>query len=367
VNFRDTEIGISPALRLPFCPALITVSGMYQNKKIILAVIISACFAFEGLQAQTDSMDFDDNAWDSDSAESRYTGLSRKSGTVFRRPRKETPAAQLVYAESLLAEGRLRFAARQFNALVHRWPDADEAASAQQAFARVMLQRGRYERAFREFQYLIEHYTGLFPYKAVLEEQLAAARGVMEQRRGGLLILPGFESPERAIPLFRIIITNGPNWAETPALRLLIGKIHEKEGDFSDAVAAYEEVIMHHGRQPVAREAVYRKAICLERIATRYPRDEQRTRTALQAMFAALREDLEPAQAEEAQALVASLRTRLEEVHFEKAAYYDRMARNPVAALISYREFLNMFPHTDRHEAVTARIRELEAQQGERE
>jgi len=311
------------------------------------------------LRAQTVGVEEDD--WGSDTTDSRFSGLSRKSGTLFRRPREDAPDAQWAYARSLLEAGRLRAAGHQFNALVHQWPDADEAPEAQLSFARIMLERGRHERAFREYQYLIEHYAGLFPYKTVLSEQLQTARNVMDARRGRILFLPGFESPERAIPLFRIVIENGPNWSEIPEIRLLIGQIYEASRDYADAVAAYEDVIVYHGRHAVAREAIFRKAVCLAKIADRHPRDERRSRTALQALFAALREDLEPERAEEARERVRALRRRLEDLHFEQAVFYEHKARNPTAALISYREFLRRFPNAERQDLVRERIRALEA------
>ncbi|MFU8780250.1 MAG: tetratricopeptide repeat protein [Kiritimatiellia bacterium] len=309
----------------------------------------------------TAAMGFEEDDWSTGSTDNRFAGLSQKSGTLFRRVREADPVAQLQHALNLESQGRLRRAGRQFNALVHRWPEADEAAAAQLALARVLQARGRYENAFREYQYLIEHYGGLFSYHAVLSEQLTVARSVMEQRRGTFGFLPGFESPERAIPLLQVIIANGPNWAEIPEVRLMIGRIHEDGADYADAVAAYEAVIINHGRHPATQEAIFRKAICLERIANRHPRDTQRTHAAMQALFAALREDLNPEQAAEVQALIAGLRDRLEQIHLDQADYYDRIARNPDAALLSYRDFVRRFPNSERQAFVMERIKKLEA------
>ena len=311
-----------------------------------------------GLQAQTVGLEDDD--WGSGTSDGQFSRLSRKSGTLFRRVREDDPDAQLQYAISLQEQGRLRRAARQFNALVHRWPDADEAAAAQLALARLFRERGKYERAFREYQYLIEHYEGEFPYKTVLAEQLETAESAMEMRRGGFLLLPGFQSPERAIPLFRIVISNGPNWERIPEIRLLIGRIHEDARDYADAVAAYEEVIIYHGQHEVAREAIFRKALVLERVANRNPRDARRAHAAMQALFAALREDLAPEQAEEARARIRGLRQQLEELHLEKAEFYERRGRNPRAALMTYEEFLRRYPNSDQEALVRERIAALQ-------
>ncbi len=332
---------------------------MHVKRYIRWFLLCATLWVCGALHAQ--NMGFEQDDWSSESSDNRFSGLSRKSGTFFRRAREDTPEAQLAHARALREQGRLRAAARQFNALVHQWPDAEEAAAAQLAFARGMQARGRYERAFREYQYLIEHYAGQFPYREILSEQLQAARSVKGQRRGAILFLSGFESPERAIPLFRIVIANGPNWEEIPDIRLLIGQVLEENRDYADAVAAYEEVIIYHGRHAVAREAIFRKAICLKKIADRNPRDERRTQVAMQALFAALREDLGAEQIAEAEALVRDLRQRLEVHHFEQAEFYDYKVRNPEAALLSYQAFLGRFPDSGKTRLVKQRIAELEA------
>ena len=345
-------------LRLPFLRGLATVSPMQIKAYFLWVMLGLGLLLGSGICAQT--VDFDDDNWGEGSFDDRFSGLSRKGGTFFRRAREDDPAAQLQYGLALQEEGRLRRAARQLNALVHQWPDADEAPDAQLALARVYRARGKYERAFREYQYLVEHYAGQFPYKTVLDEQLATARSVMDMRRGDVLFLPGFQSPERAIPLFRVVIANGPNWSEIPEIRLLIGRIYEDARDYADAVAAYEEVIVYHGRHEVARDAIFRKALVLERIAKRNPRDTRRAHAAMQALFAALREDLSPEQAEEARTRIRRLRQHLETLHLEKADFYERRGRNPRAALMTYEEFLRRFPNAEQEAFVKERIAALE-------
>ena len=335
-----------------------------MNQKILTYCtgMLLATVVWQQAWAQTDT--FGDDDWGrSGSVGLESTG--RKSGSLFLRPRQEDATQQLAYARQLEASDRLRRAGRQYNALVHRWPDSHEAAEAQLALSRLLLERGRYERAFKEFQYLIEHHQGEFAYGEVLAYQLEAATAVKEQRRGGLLILPGFQNPERAIPLLETIVRNGPNWSQIPDIRLEIARIHENARQYEEAVAAYEEVIIYHGRHPATREAIFRKAICLKQIADRHPRDETRTRSALSALFAVLRTNPESEQAADVQVMIASLRQRLEDLHFEKAEFYDRIARKPQAALISYREFQQQFPASSRREDIEKRINVLEANAGE--
>lgn len=335
---------------------------MIRNKYIYGILIYVILLSGYGLPAQTGGRGMGaEDAWDiEDSDGNPLRGLDRKSSIFFHRPSKDTAVEQMSYASSLQEQGRLRAAAKAFNAVVHAWPDSAEAAAAQLAYARILRERGNREKAFREYQYLIEHYAGSFQHDAVLSEQLEIAKAIMDHRRGRFLFLPGFTNPKRAIPLFNVIIDNGPNWSAIPEIRLLIGQIYQESGDYVEAVSAYEDVIIHHGRHALAREAIFGKAVCLEKISRKNPRDEQKIRVALQALYAALREDLPSAQSDQAQMLAESLQAKRENLYYKQAAFYDREGQSAKAALLGYRDFLQRFPNSDKAEQVRERIRILE-------
>ena len=90
-------------------------------------------------------------------------------------------------------------------------------------------------------QYLIEYYAGSFPYEGVLERQFRIAQRVMTGRQGKLLFLPGFPAPERAVPMFRKIVENAPNWKKAPEAQYLVGVILEGNGEYAEAIAQLKE------------------------------------------------------------------------------------------------------------------------------
>ncbi len=288
--------------------------------------------------------------------------LTRKSGSVFRRPARDTPGEQLGYARELEAVGRWRRASNQYDALVHRWHHAEEAPTAQLAYARLLYERRRYERAFKEFQYMVQFFPGLFDYGSVLDYQLRIANQAMGRRRATFGVFPGFESPERALPMLETIIANAPNGNETPSIRLTIGMIHEGTKDLDDAVKAYEAVIYHHPGSDAAKTATFRKAVCLADLSDKSPRDEQRCREAFSALVSFLGAYPQSEEREEAFRRMDTLKLRLQDVYYQRARYYDEIEKRPAAALISYREFLKQFPASPLAERVTQRIEALDAQ-----
>lgn len=287
----------------------------------------------------------------------------RKDGSFFRRPAKDSSASQLEYARELEEEGRLRRAANQYDALVHRWHFSEEAPAAQFAYARVLYERRRYERAFKEFQYMMHYFSGLFDFSAVLDYQLRIANHIMGRRWATFGVFPGFESQERSLPMLEAIIANAPNWEKTPAIRLMIGTIYENAKEREKAVEAYEAVFQHHPGSEEAQVAAFRKAFCLADLSDKSPRDEHRTREALSALTSFQVAYPQNENREEASRRVDTLKKRLEEMYYQRALYYDEIEKRPVSAMVGYREFIKQFPSSERAPAVMQRIEALDLQQ----
>ncbi len=276
---------------------------------------------------------------------------------TLRRPRADTPAGQLALADGLREDGRLRKAVRAYDALVHRWHQQDEAVEAQMQVARLLHARGRYEKSFTEFQYLIDHFAGRFPYTEVIDYQYRIVRHVLERPRRRLF---GFSDPERVVPLLKQVVANAPAHDQAPQAALKTGMIYEDAAKFEEASVAYEQVLQRYPRSDEAVEAAFRRAVCLVRMSDRSPRDEAQARSALAALASFLNRYPESPFRGEVLEHRAALMTRVAELHYAIAEFYDRRAKRPEAALIAYRDYLATFPESTRRGAVEARVHELE-------
>jgi outer membrane protein assembly factor BamD (BamD/ComL family) len=286
--------------------------------------------------------------------------LTKKTGSVFRRPAKETPALQLEYARGLETDGRLRRAGNQYDALVHRWHHSEEAPVAQFAYARLLFERRRYEKSFKEFQYMVQFFPGLFEFNTALDYQHRIANHMMGKRWGGFLFFKGFEAPERAIPLLEKMIVNAPNWSRTPGIRLTLGMVYENAGEREDAVRAYESVMQHHPGSEEARTAAFRKACCLADLSDKSPRDERGCRDALSSLASFRGAYPQSDKNAEVSARMETLKLRLEDMYYQRALYYDKIEKKPVSARISYREFVKQFPASVHTPQVVRRIEALD-------
>jgi outer membrane protein assembly factor BamD (BamD/ComL family) len=276
------------------------------------------------------------------------------------RPAKDDPTAQLAHAEALLQDGSERAADRQFRALVRTWPTTPEAATAQYHHAAYLQRRGKREKAFEAYQFLVDNYPGRFPYETVLERQFAIAMEIKDHRRGAWFGLPGFSSPERALPMLEDIVRNGPRWERAPEAHFLMGSIREQNKEYDLAVVSYLETMLRYPRSPYAMEAAFARARCLVTMSERTPYDKDRAEEAWYALSVFITSYPDSEYVEEIRALYVQISDRRAERAFEVAQYYDKTADNPDAALTAYRNFLSTYPSSKWTESAQRRITTLE-------
>lgn len=276
---------------------------------------------------------------------------------LLRRPGKRTPQDQLEHAQALENADRTKAALRQFDSLVRTWPDSREAADAQYAVARLYEQLGALDKAFEEYQYLIRNYSNLFPYTAVLERQYEIAKTVIYRRRRFLFI--PHKTPEDALPMLEQIVANGPRWKHAGDAQFTMGTIYEEQEDYDMAIVSYMTVQYRYPDASFSAEAAFRHARCLHHVAERSPNDEAARQEALSFLARYLQRHAGSEHARAAQNLYEQLHKKQVATAFDRAAYYDRIARRPRAALIAYEDFVRQYPTGKPADAARARIAQL--------
>lgn len=277
----------------------------------------------------------------------------------YRKPNYASATEQMKFARMLDAAGRLRKAANAYQALVYAWPDSTFAPQAQLALAEVMEKRGRYERAFQEYQYLVDYYPGQFNYTDILDRQFKLASLLMTERKARFLFFPGFEAPERALPLFEQIVQNAPSWERSDKAQLNVGIIHEMNEEEEDAIAAYEIFQNRFPLSPEAPEAAFREAKCLHEVFQQRPHDENACNAARAALVQFIRSYPENHQVAQARRYLDELNVHQANLAFQRATYYDTIARRPASAIIAYEEFLRNYPSSANAEKAKDRLEAL--------
>ena len=282
---------------------------------------------------------------------------------VLLRPKMSEPADQLAYADTLRAAGHLRRAQRQYRALIRYWPNTLEAAMGQHSLAQVLYARGKEYRATQEYERLFEFHAGSFAHDQVLAELYGIAQATETRRRGQFLFLPGWRAPERAIPVYALVVRHGPRWENAPQALLQMGHLHEQQSDWEDAILMYDRLIIRYPRHPLSADAAHGKARAMTAWAFEYPRHVDGLESAMQANLVALRDAPQTGQEVTARDAIIELRQIVADLDWDVARYYDRIAKVPEAAVISYEGFIRRHPASQRAIQAQERVAYLKARQ----
>jgi len=283
---------------------------------------------------------------------------SGKKG-VFLRPSEDTPHEQLAYADGLYQRNRLKRADRQYRALVRSWPRSPEAVTAQYKHATILAKRDKLVKAFEAYQDLVDNYTGRFQYEDVLERQFEIAEEIMNRRVGKLLILRGFEAPERALDLLEKVVTNGPRWEKAPEAQHLMGEIQEYTKQYELATVSYMETMLRYPRSPFAEKSAFGRARCLSTISNESPTDNEAAEEAWYQLSIFNTTYPESEYRDQASILTRQIYDRLALNAYQVATFYDRQARNHKAALNAYESFVQRFRTSKWTEEAKTRIEAL--------
>ena len=280
---------------------------------------------------------------------------------LFGAPAENAPDAQLARGRRLEGQKRWSAAIDAYQALVHNWGASPEAAEAQLSLARLLEFSGRYEDAFREYQYWLEHYGsaggGAFGYADVVAAQFACANQV----RTTVTASPWSPSYELAAAMFRRIAENAPDGGRAAESVFLEGTCLELAGADDRAKTAYDRLAVKYPGSPLVPSARFRAAFCRARLSDGAPNDERLLVHAIEALRAALATAPDAPDAPRAAEWERELVARQTAQAFERAAFYDRVRRNPAAAALAYREFLRRHPDAAEAPRARERIAEIEA------
>jgi len=264
----------------------------------------------------------------------------------YRKPQCGTAQQQLQFAFKFYNDGRYRKAANAYQALVYAWPDSPEAPQAQLALAKVQEIRELFAKAFDEYQYLFEYYPGQFDYHEILGRQFKIANYMMKTPKAAFLFFPGFQAPERALPMYEKIIKNAPTGSMAATAQLNIGIIHELNEEEEDAVTAYEIMQNRYNDANLAAQASFREAHCLVKLQNERPNDEDACNAARAALVQYITTYPGHENVDQARGFLKTLNEQQAQRAYDLAKYYQTIAHRPKAAIIAYEDFLRKYPGT---------------------
>jgi outer membrane protein assembly factor BamD (BamD/ComL family) len=168
--------------------------------------------------------------------------------------------------------------------------------------------------------------------------------------------------------LYGVVARNAPAGEIAPECLFRMGELyageHSKRYDL--ALEPFETITARHPRSVFAPAAAFGAARARVLLSRKYPRDEKRTRAALQSIDAVLAGFAQrlPDPDEAVRTLQAwreEVSGRLSHAVFQQAEFYDTIRRKPEAAISAYRRFLELHPDAPDAEKARRRLAELES------
>lgn len=281
---------------------------------------------------------------------------------LFTRPAKDAPADQWAYVQQLRRDGALRKAANQAEALRLFWPTAPEAPLAQLLHARLLDARDKHKDAFEAYRLLLEKYPESCDYQAIVADQLRLANAVSTSRLATCWgLLPGFEAPARAIPLFQAILDEAPEGPGAPEAAYRIALAQEDEYEYELAIDAFSQVVNRFPESPYAVQAALGQARCHIALADDAPFDARAREAAIAACDFVLKTYPKQVRKGPIEADRQRLVDRREADAFARCLYYDKTLKQPESARLEYKSFVALYPDSEHIEAARARLAQLEA------
>ena len=161
------------------------------------------------------------------------------------------------------------------------------------------------------------------------------------------------------------IVVNLPGSDRAAQAQMMIGRAHEFNGDFDDAVYAYTQLMISHPNHELAPEAAYRRAFGLNRLTRSYPNDRRLTEDAWQAAILFLLAHPDSPYRQHAARMEKELYNRRAKFAFGQVLFYEKMRLAPAPLLEEYRLFAQRFPVSDYTAQAQRRILELSTKTGE--
>jgi len=283
--------------------------------------------------------------------------VERKESSWFWETKMKNPKDQFAWGEELLKRGSRRSARVAFDELVREWHASPEAAKAQMEVAAIYEENGNLERAYEEYLYLVVYFAGQCPYNTVLDKCFQLANAILHDNKSIL----GFTLASNTFHRenFERILYYAPRWYRAPEVLIIIGALHEDDGNFPLAAKVYDTIVSRFPNSSQCEDAVYRSAFCHYSEANIQKENEARCRDSIMAIRALLARFPNHPRKGEIQKFYDELNVKLELLNYNMACFYDSKQRNEKAARTAYERFIREFPDSQRVPAIRQRLSEL--------
>ncbi len=260
--------------------------------------------------------------------------------------------------DELIAANDLGGALKLARSIVAQRALTSAAARAQFQIGQILERKQDHDDAFKAYSDYLTNYPRGGDFDSVVKAQFEIAKMFMEGRKKKVLGVTISTSYGKAETMFADIVRRAPFHRLAPIAQFNVGQVLERQGKPSEALAAYQELVVRYPGDPITDDAQYQIGYVQLQETQRGSYDEngrQRAKEAFEDFAARYPNSEKIAQARQN---VKTLSTNDVAGSLDAARFYDR-AKQYRAAAIYYNDVIRQSPGTPESEIATKRIAEL--------
>lgn len=272
---------------------------------------------------------------------------------------KESPKAQWKHAQILEGEKKYNNAIRAYKSLIKAYPTSPLAAGSQKKIALCHERKGELYEAFKAHQKLIENYPTEIDFDSVLKDEYRIGELFISGKKRKVFKLPIIPAIDKGIEIMQTVVNNAPFSEIAPRAQSKIGLAYKKTGKLTEAIDAYNKVVLDYCDTPWYEEALYQLGWCNYKKSRGAWYDQESARSAVRIFKRFQKEFPQSKQISRVKKALDELEGRQADGILKIANFY-KTHKHYKAAIAYYKELVEKFSDTKEAEEANRQLQRLE-------
>ncbi|MEW6074881.1 MAG: tetratricopeptide repeat protein [Candidatus Omnitrophota bacterium] len=252
---------------------------------------------------------------------------------------KETPKAQLEFAQGFYEGKEYEEAKREFKKLLKNYPKSAQAAEGQYYLGLIDEAEGNLYEAYQSYQKVIDKYPFSVRIAEINEREYKIAESFLagEKRKAMGVVLP-VENP--AIEIFSKVVENSTYGPLAPKAQYKLGVVLKSLMRYYEAEEAFTKVVTNYPDSEWAEAAKFQIASCRANLSRSPAYDQGATQEAKEKFQEFIKEHPDVALTQEAEKQLEDLREKEAESSYGIGRFYEKQ-KDYEAAKIYYNDVIS--------------------------
>ncbi len=272
---------------------------------------------------------------------------------------KDSPQAQMEWAQSFFEQKDYPRAAKEFLRLVQAYPRSELAPEAQYLAGLSYELSDKSSEAFAAYKKLIEIYPFSRRFKDAVEREFLIAEALRGGKRLKLIGPVSLPSLDKAVEIYQHVMEQAPYSEFGPRAQFQLGECYILQNRFEEANRAFQKVIDEYPTSGLVDEAKYRVAFCARQLSLKPSYDQSATDEAINWYEAFIKEHPSSPLLPQAEESLRQLKGYKAQGLVKVARFYEKSGKRESAA-IYYKQVMADYSNTPEAAEAAAKLTEFE-------